>query len=125
MDAAIKVHRCLGPGLLESPYTTCLAHELRIRGVPVQREVPLPIEYMGMRLDAGYRLDLLIDGVLVAEVKSVARLLPIHEAQMLTYLKLSGAPVGLLMNFNVVLMKDGIRRMVHGFRARQPGQIGS
>ena len=110
--AAVTVHRGLGPGLLESAYEHCLAHELRKSGAPYQRQVLLPVMYDGMELEAaGYRLDLVVDECLVVEVKSVDALAPIHEAQLLTYLKLSGLRLGLLLNFNVVLMKQGIRRL--------------
>jgi len=114
VDAAIKVHSRLGPGLLESSYRACLAHELRRRGMPVLSEVALPIEFDGLRVDTGYRIDLLVGNALVVELKAVSRILPVHEAQLLTYLKLSGCRVGLLMNFNVPLLKDGITRMVNG-----------
>jgi GxxExxY protein len=109
---AIEVHRVLGPGLLESAYEECLAFELRNHGVPHERQVPVPVAYKGMALDVAYRIDLLIERCLVVELKSVERLLPIHEAQLLTYLKLSGHRIGLVTNFNAVLLKDGIRRMV-------------
>jgi GxxExxY protein len=112
VDAGLKVHRALGPGLLESAYEHCLAHELTARGVPVRRQVALPIEYDGLRLDAGYRLDLIAAEEVVVEVKAVDALTPLHQAQLLTYLKLSGYKTGLLLNFNVVLFKDGLRRMV-------------
>ena len=111
VHAAVTVHRRLGPGLLESAYEHCLAHELRKSGAPCQRQVLLPVMYDGMELEAGYRLDLVIDDSVVVEVKSVDALAPIHEAQLLTYLKLSGLRLGLLLNFNVVLMKQGIRRL--------------
>ncbi|MDQ3665055.1 MAG: GxxExxY protein [Acidobacteriota bacterium] len=113
IGAAIEVHRELGPGLLESSYEICLARELELRGISFELEKPLPLEYKGVRLDCGYRLDLLVSGAVIVEVKSVAALGPIHEAQLLTYLKLTGVKVGLLMNFNVVVLKDGLRRLVH------------
>lgn len=113
VDAAIRVHSQLGPGLLESTYRVCLAHELHRRGLPVRTEVPLPVDYDGLHIDAGYRLDMLVGESLILELKAVGRLLPIHEAQLLTYLKLSGHPVGLLMNFNVPLLKHGITRLVN------------
>jgi GxxExxY protein len=112
VDAALQVHKALGPGLLESAYEHCLAYELLRRGVPTQRQVALPIVYNGEKLDAGYRLDLVVDGGVAIEIKSVDALAPIHEAQVLTYLKLSGLRIGLLMNFNVVLFKHGLRRFV-------------
>jgi GxxExxY protein len=112
VDAALKVHLVLGPGLLESAYRTCLVHELRDRGCEVIEESALPVVYRGIRLDAGYRLDLLVNGTVVVELKAVPRLLPIHEAQLLSYLRLSGHTVGLLINFHVPRLKDGIRRMI-------------
>jgi GxxExxY protein len=118
VDAAVKVHRTLGPGLLESAYQHCLAHELRQRGMRVECEVMQPIQYDGIQVDAGYRLDMLVEGCLVIENKAVEELLPIHEAQLLTYLKLRDCRLGFLLNWNVRLMKDGIRRMVN--RLPQP-----
>jgi len=113
IGAAIEVHRELGPGLLESSYEICLARELELRGISFEFEKPLPLEYKGVRLDCGYRLDLLVSGTVIVEVKSVATLAPIHEAQLLTYLKLTGVKVGLLINFNVVVLKSGLKRLVH------------
>ena len=113
IGAAIEVHRELGPGLLESSYEICLARELELRGISFEFEKPLPLEYKGVRLDCGYRLDLLVSGTVIVEVKSVATLAPIHEAQLLTYLKLTGVKVGLLINFNVVVLKAGLKRLVH------------
>ena len=112
VDSAVKVHRFLGPGLLESAYEHCLAHELSVRGLQVVRQVPLPIEYDGLVLDAGYRLDLMVEDNVVVEIKSVESLLRLHEAQLLTYLKLSRRRLGYLLNFNVTPMRQGIRRMV-------------
>jgi GxxExxY protein len=112
IGAAIDVHKALGPGLLESAYSQCLCRELNVRGVLFEREKPLPMEYKGIRLDCGYRLDLLVAGSVVVEVKAVETLAPIHEAQLLTYLRLGGWPVGLLINFNVVVLKNGIRRKI-------------
>jgi GxxExxY protein len=112
VDAALQVHRALGPGLLESAYEHCLAFEIARRGLAVQRQLALPIVYEGERLDAGYRLDLVIEGTVIIEVKSIDALAPIHEAQILTYLKLSGLRVGLLMNFNVALFRQGLKRFV-------------
>ncbi len=112
VDAALQVHEALGPGLLESAYEHCLAHELALRGVEVQRQLALPVVYEGERLDAGYRLDLVVDGSVIVEVKSLDALAPIHDAQVLTYLKLSGLRIGLLINFNVVLFKQDIKRLV-------------
>jgi GxxExxY protein len=112
VDAGLKVHRALGPGLLESAYEHCLSHELQARGLSVGRQVLLPIMYDGARLDAGYRLDLLVGHEIVVEVKTVDALLPVHHAQLLTYLRLSGCRIGFLMNFHVRLFKQGLRRMV-------------
>jgi GxxExxY protein len=113
VDAAIKVHTALGPGLLESAYEACLMFELSRRGLRVQRHVELPVVYEGVQIEVGYRVDLLVEDAIVVEVKSISELAPIHKAQLLTYLKLSGHKVGLLMNFNVELLKDGIKRMVN------------
>lgn len=112
IGAAIEVHRNLGPGLLESAYEECLCHELKLRDMSFQRQVPLPVIYKGMRLDCGYRLDLLVNDEVVVELKAVDSLQPIHEAQILTYLRLGGWKVGLLLNFNVPVLKYGIKRMV-------------
>ena len=112
IGAAIEVHRHLGPGLLESVYQESLARELMVRGIPFQRERPLPLEYKGVRLECGYRIDLLIAGLVVVEVKAVEAIAPVHEAQLLTYLRLGGWHVGLLINFNVVVLKNGICRRV-------------
>ena len=112
IGAAIEVHRALGPGLLESAYEQCLCRELTLRKVPFERQLPLPVEFKGLRLDCGYRLDLLVANTVVVEIKAVESLLPIHEAQLLTYLKLGGWKVGLLINFNVSVLKTGIRRRV-------------
>jgi GxxExxY protein len=109
---AIEVHRHLGPGRLESAYEDCLALEMRQAGIIFHRQAPLPVTYKGMMLDCTYRLDFVVESYLIAEIKAVERLLPVHEAQLLTYLKLSGMKVGLLLNFNVPLLRDGIRRMV-------------
>ena len=109
---AIGVHRELGPGLLESAYEECLCSELRQSGIVFARQVQLPIVYKGVRLDCGYRLDIVVQSAVILEIKSVDQLLPIHDAQLLTYLRLSGPKVGLLMNFNTVVLKDGIRRLV-------------
>jgi GxxExxY protein len=112
IGAAIEVHRALGPGLLESAYSECLCRELSVRGVPYERERALPLEYKGLRLECGYRLDLLVAKAIVVEVKSVEALAPVPEAQLLTYLRLGGWHLGLLINFNVELLKQGIRRRV-------------
>jgi GxxExxY protein len=117
IGAAIEVHRTVGPGLLESAYVTCLEHELLLRGSRVEREKALPVVYKGVRLDCGYRMDLVVDDDVVVEIKAVEALLPIHEAQLLTYLRLSCRPVGLLINFHVPILRDGIRRLVGAGRS--------
>ena len=112
IGCAIEVHKNLGPGLLESTYEQCLAHELSGADIPFKLQFSLPMEYKGARLDCGYRVDLLVDNKIIVELKSIDRILPIHEAQLLTYMKLADISIGLLMNFNVKYMKDGIKRMV-------------
>jgi len=112
IGAAIEVHRELGPGLLEYAYQACLAREFSLRGLPFEQEKPLPVEYKGVRLDCGYRLDFIVAGKVVVELKAVDAIHKVHEAQLLTYLKLTGCRVGLLINFNVPVLKDGIKRMV-------------
>lgn len=112
IGCAIEVHRELGPGLLESAYEQCLAHELRLKGIPFELQKVMPVGYKGVLIDCGYRLDLLVDGKIIVELKAVAALDPIHEAQILTYLKLAKVKTGLLINFNVPLLRDGIRRFV-------------
>ncbi|RAK52469.1 GxxExxY protein [Phenylobacterium hankyongense] len=112
VDSAIKVHRVLGPGLLESADEQCLAHELHARGVGVRRQVSLPIEFDGLRLDAGYRLDLVVADAVIVEVKAVEALARLHEAQILTYLKPSGFRLGYLMNFNSLQLRHGLRRFI-------------
>lgn len=112
--AAIEVHKTLGSGLLESTYEICLCRELTLRGIPFQKQRELPVSYKGIQLDVGYRIDVLVEDVVVVELKSVEALAPIHSAQLLTYLKLSEKHVGLLINFNVVLLKEGLKRMVSG-----------
>jgi GxxExxY protein len=112
IDAGLKVHRTLGPGLLESAYEHCLAHELHSRDISVVRQVALPIVYAGIRLDAGYRLDLVVENAIIIEIKAVDILTRLTEAQILTYLKLSGYRLGFLMNFNVELFKHGLKRVV-------------
>jgi GxxExxY protein len=109
---AIEVHRHLGPGLLESAYEECLGYELTQNGIGFQRQVPLPVVYKSVRLDCGYRIDLVVENRLILELKAVERLMPIHEAQVLTYMRLSGTPTGLLLNFNTPALKDGIRRLM-------------
>ena len=113
IGAAIEVHKVLGPGLLESAYENCLCHELQLKNVVFERQKPLPITYKGVDLDCGYRLDVVVQGMLVLEVKACERIEPIHQAQLLTYLKLSGLSLGLLLNFNVPMMRDGIVRVVN------------
>ena len=113
IKAAIEVHKNLGPGLLESTYESCLIHELIDSGLCVRSQVALPVLYKGKSIDAGYRIDLLVEDQVILELKAVDRLLPIHSAQILTYLKLSGLKVGLLMNFNTERMKEGIHRFIN------------
>ena len=115
VDSAIKVHRALGPGLLESAYQQCLAYELSKRGLQVKCEVALPIVYDGQQIDAGYRIDMLVQDCVIVENKAVDQVLPIHQAQLLTYLKLRDYRLGFLLNWNVRLMKDGIKRMVNNY----------
>ncbi|MEW6609727.1 MAG: GxxExxY protein [bacterium] len=115
IGAAIEIHKTLGAGLLESTYEECLCYELSILGLHFKRQVELPVRYKGVRLDCGYRLDLLVEEEVVVELKTVEQLLPIHEAQLLTYLKMINKRVGLLINFNVPVLKDGIKRIVNKF----------
>ena len=110
--AAIEVHRHLGPGLLESAYEACLAHELALCDVPCEKQIPLPVVYKGIHLDCGYRMDLVVGKQVVVELKCVDKIAPIHEAQLLTYLRLSGVKVGLILNFHAPRMVDGIKRLV-------------
>jgi GxxExxY protein len=112
IGAAIEVHRALGPGLLESAYEQCLCHELHIRGLPFQRQVDLPVSYKGLKLDCGYKIDLIVGDLVIVELKAVEKILPVHEAQLLTYMKLAAKPVGLLINFNVPLLTQGIIRRI-------------
>jgi GxxExxY protein len=112
IGAAIQVHRELGPGLLESAYETCLCHELSLNSLKIERQKAIPISYRGIKLDVGYRLDLVVEGKVIVEIKSVAQLLPVHEAQLLSYLKQVGEGRGLLINFNVKLLKHGLRRLI-------------
>ena len=113
IGAAIKVHRALGPGLLESAYQECLAFELQRSGMKIRTNVSLPVAYDGVHIDAGYRLDLVVNDSLILEIKPVKKFADVHTAQVLTYLKLSGYPVGLLMNFNVTLLKSGLKRLIN------------
>jgi GxxExxY protein len=112
IGAAMEVHRALEPGLLESTYEMCLCRELNIRGIPFERQVPIPVEYKGINLDCGYRADIIVDSGILVEIKAIDSLLPVHDAQLLTYLKLGGWKIGLLINFNVELLKHGLRRRV-------------
>ena len=114
LDAAIAVHTALGPGLLESAYQACLAYELRSRGLRVETQVPLPIKYREVFVDASYRMDILIEDLVVIEIKAAERLLPVHQAQLLSYLKLSQKRLGLLITFHVLLLNDGYKRIVNG-----------
>ena len=116
IGAAIEVHRVLGPGLLESAYEECLARELTLRNIKFERQKPLPVVYKEVKLDCGYRLDFLVEGRVVLELKAVESLAPIHEAIMLTYLRLSGCQIGLLINFHTQILKDGIKRFVLNYR---------
>ena len=113
IGAAIQVHRTLGPGLLESTYEACLKYELEKRGLKIQSQVGLPVIYDGMKIDLGYRLDILVEDVVIIELKAVTTIIPLNEAQLLSYLKLSGKHLGLLINFNVTLLKDGITRRIN------------
>jgi GxxExxY protein len=112
IGAAIEVHRHLGPGLLESAYEECLCCELKLRGLSFERQKPLPLEYKGIKLDCGYRIDIVVGNKVILELKCVDTIAPVHEAQLLTYLRLSGLKVGLILNFYVPVMKDGIKRLV-------------
>ena len=112
IGAAIQVHRELGPGLLESAYEACLCHELSLNNLKVERQKAIPISYKGIKLDAGYRLDLVVENQVIVEIKAVSELLPVHEAQLLSYLKQVGGGRGLLINFNVKLLKHGLRRLI-------------
>jgi GxxExxY protein len=114
VGAAIEVHRRLGPGLLESAYETCLCRELSLQGIGLQRQVPLPIEYRGVRLECGYQLDILVAGSIIVEVKAVKKIIPVHRAQVLTYLKLTNLRIGLLINFNVEVLRSGLHRIING-----------
>jgi GxxExxY protein len=115
IGAAIQVHRALGPGLLESAYEACLAYELAQAGVKVERQKELPLRYRRVSLDCGYRLDLVVEGCVIVEIKAVDELAPIHQAQLMSYLRLSGLKVGLLINFNVQVLKRGLKRVVNRF----------
>ena len=112
IGCALEVHRILGPGLLESTYEQCLAHELKLKGIDFRLQHPLPVEYKGLRLDCGYRIDVLVEDSLILELKSVDEIMGIHKAQLLTYMKLSGIKTGLLINFNVSMLRRGIKRFI-------------
>lgn len=114
IGAAMRVHSALGPGLLENAYEACLAYELEKRGLSVKRQVPMPVSYEGVALDVGYRIDLLVSDAVVLELKAVEKVLPLHGAQLLSYLRLGGYKLGYLLNFNVPHMRDGIKRVVNG-----------
>ncbi len=116
IGAAIEVHRALGPGLLESAYETCLCHELSLREIPFDRQKQLPVVYKGVEIECGYRLDLLVADTVVVELKAAEQLLPVHQAQVLSYLRLGGWEVGLLINFHVPVLRQGIRRIVLGLK---------
>ncbi|HJU83748.1 MAG TPA: GxxExxY protein [Holophagaceae bacterium] len=111
VDSAFKVHSSMGPGLLENVYQKCMAHELGKHGLRFQEQITLPLQYDGVRLDSGLRLDLLVEDLVVVELKAIESILPVHQAQLLSYMKLARKPLGLLINFNVPLIKDGIQRM--------------
>ena len=119
IGAAIEVHKLLGPGLLESAYEECLCHELNLRGMQFEKQKPVPLVFKGTKLDCGFRLDLLVEGRVVVELKSIESIGPIHEAIVLTYLRLSGHPIALLINFNVSVLKDGVRRFIMPREAKQ------
>jgi GxxExxY protein len=116
IGACIEIHRSLGPGLLESAYEECLCHELSVAGIAFERQKPLPVYYKDVKLDCGYRLDLVAEARVIVELKAIENLMPIHEAQLLTYLKLSGLTLGLLINFNVPMLKNGVKRIVNNFQ---------
>ena len=120
IGAGIAVHRALGPGLLESAYEACLAFELGSRGLTVETQKPLPVHYRDVRLNCGYRLDLLVESTVIVEVKAIEELFPIHQAQLLSYLRLTGCRVGLLINFHVQILKNGIKRVVNEFPDSAP-----
>ena len=115
IDAAMKVHTFLGPGLLESSYQACLGHELKLRGMSFTTQYPIDLIYEGLKLEVGYRADMLVDNAVIVELKAVEKILPVHEAQLISYLRLTGFRVGLLINFHEERLKDGIRRRANGF----------
>jgi GxxExxY protein len=122
IGAAIEVHRHTGPGLLESVYEDCLCYEVSQLRLSFQRQVPLPVSYKGVKLDCGYKMDVVVDDAVIVELKTVERILPVHTAQLLTYLKLSGKQVGLLMNFNEAVLRSGLKRLVNDFS--EPRRLG-
>jgi GxxExxY protein len=125
IGAAIEIHRTLGPGLLESVYEECLAKEFSLRGIPYERQKPIPLIYKDLKFECGYRLDFLVSRRVVVELKSIEAIAPIHESVMLTYLRLSGSPLGLLINFNVPILKDGIRRYVWHYNEKDNAETQS
>jgi GxxExxY protein len=124
IGACIEIHRSLDPGLLESAYEECLCYELSVAGIKFERQKPLPVRFKGVSLDCGYRLDLVVERRLIVELKTVEHILPIHEAQLLTYLKLSGLTLGLLINFNVPVLKSGIKRIANNFQDSASRRLG-
>lgn len=120
IGGCIAIHRALGPGLLESAYEECLCHELTLAGLKFERQKALPVEYRGIKLDCGYRLDLVVEEMVIVELKAIESLLPVHDAQLLTYLKLTGCTVGLLINFNVPVLVHGVKRLVNEHRDDPP-----
>lgn len=124
LAAAFKVHTAIGPGVLESVYQTCLHHELRKTGLRVEAQVAVPVQYDGLQLESGFRIDLMVEDRIILELKCVEDILPIHKAQLLTYLKLANKPLGLILNFNVVHMRDGIKRIANN-RYHRPGLTAS
>jgi GxxExxY protein len=125
IGAAIEIHRTLGPGLLEAVYEECLAREFTLRAILFERQKPIPLVYKDLKLECGYRLDFLVSGRIVVEIKSIEAIAPIHESVMLTYLRLSGSPLGLLINFNVPILKDGIRRYVWQYEEKDNAETQS
>jgi GxxExxY protein len=123
IGAAIEVHRHTGPGLMESIYEECLCHELALLGLAFQRQVPVPVVYKGIKLDCGHKMDILVESAIVLELKTVERLLPVHSAQLLTYLKMGGKEVGLLMNFNEAVLTKGLKRIVNRFQGPDPREL--
>ncbi len=115
IGCAIEVHSAIGPGLLESAYEECLCYELAQRGIKFERQVPLPISYKNVKLDCGYKMDLVVEGLIIVEIKAVERVIPVHEAQLLSYLKLYDKKIGLLLNFHVPRLRDGIKRIANNF----------